>query len=327
MAATGYAQVSPSASGSPASKSAAAGVKKRAVPASERVVLRVGNAEVTEAEFESRIADIEGQPDRDKEGSLEKERRRLGDDYASVLMLSQQAVASHLDATPEIRRKLEVGRIQILSDAEFASLMNQAKPTQEEVRQYYEAHADEYQEVRLRRLFIWKRGPDTQNRRGLAPEAARARADAILKTSAEGGDTTQLTEEFKKSDAGLLDPKPLAFPRVELPPAMEKVAFSAPVGRWSLVQDTAESIILIQLLKRYRQQLGEVASSIEQELQNQTMRAKLNELKKNAGIWMDEQYFGTASGARDEKPRRSSNEPTTLQDPGGNGEGKHEKKQ
>src|SRR5271157_5129975 len=69
VAATGYAQVSPGASGSPASKSAAAGVGKRAVPASERVVLRVGNAEVTEADFESRIGDIEGQADPDREGS------------------------------------------------------------------------------------------------------------------------------------------------------------------------------------------------------------------------------------------------------------------
>ena len=59
---------------------------------SDRVILKVGDVQVTEAEFESRISDIEPQGgDPDKDSVTEKDRRKLGDDYASVLMLSQQA--------------------------------------------------------------------------------------------------------------------------------------------------------------------------------------------------------------------------------------------
>ena len=247
----------------------------------------------------------------------------MGDDYVSVLMLSQQATKNYLDATPEIARKIEVSRIQILSDAEFARLMNQSKPTSDEVTHYYDAHQHEYEEVQIRRLFIWKKGPDSKNTHGLSPEVARARADEILKASAAGSDTTPLAEAFKNSDNALLDQQPLTFPEGELPPAMEKAAFSSQIGKWSQVQETAESIILIQLLKRGQQQLGEVASLIEQRLQNQSMEAKLKELKKSTGVWMDEQYFGAATGSR-EKPGSSSDGSAKLQDSTGNGEGKNE---
>ena len=293
--------------------------------ADEHVVLKVGNKQITEAEFEARIEDIEGEKDADadREGPTKKDRRRLGDDYVSVLMLSQQAVKNHLDTTPEIARKLEVGRIQILSDAEFARLMEQSKPTSDEVTQYYKAHQSEFAEVQIRRLFIWKKSPESKNTHGLSPEVARARADEILKASAAGTDTAPMVEAFKNSDVALLDPQPLTFPRGELSPAMEKTAFSSPVGKWSQVQESAESIILIQLLKRNPQQLGEVASLIETRLQNQKMEAKLDELKKSAGVWMDEKYFGAATGAK-QKPGSSSDGSAKLQDSTGDGEGKHE---
>lgn len=68
----------------------------------DRVILKLGDVQVTESEFESRIAAIEPQGAPDKDSVTEKERRKLGDDYASVLMLSQQAVANHLDSSPTL---------------------------------------------------------------------------------------------------------------------------------------------------------------------------------------------------------------------------------
>ena len=122
------------------------------------MVLKVGNIQVTEEEFESRIKAIEGQGgDPDKEETSAKSRRRLGDDYASVLMLSQQAVANNLESSPEVAQQLAIARMQTLSDSEFAALMRQAEPSLEEINHYYSTHASDYDEVRIRRLFIWKR--------------------------------------------------------------------------------------------------------------------------------------------------------------------------
>jgi parvulin-like peptidyl-prolyl isomerase len=323
LAALGHAQAplsSPAtSSGSPTSSSAA----KASSPA-ERVVLKVGNAEVTQADFESRISDIEPQGDPDKEGPADKDRRKLGDDYASVLMLSQQAVATHLDASPQVSRQLAIDRLQVLSDAEFAKLMEQAKPSSEEISQYYSAHPSDFEEVRILRLFIWKRGGDSKNTRGLSPQEARSRADAILQASAAGRDTTKLTEGFKDSDDGMFDARPFVFPRGELPPRMEKVAFAIKDGEWSEVEDTPNSIILIRLVKRGRQPLEEVSSLIEKEVQSEKMQTMLDDLKKNAGIWMDKEYFGTAVAPVPGAQRRISNPPSKLQESAKKGESNHE---
>ena len=119
--------------------SGASSVSAEKVSSADHVVIKVGKAEVTQSDFESNIGELEPQGE-EAEGAAEKSLRRRGEDYASVLMLSQLAVADHLDDSPEVKRRLEVGRIQVLSDAEFAKLLRQAEPTSEEISKYYSGH-------------------------------------------------------------------------------------------------------------------------------------------------------------------------------------------
>jgi hypothetical protein len=279
---------------------------------SDRVVLKVGNLQVTEGEFESRINDIEG-GDPDKKAPGDKERRKLGDDYASVLMLSQQAVANHLDSSPEVIRQLAVARMQVLSDAQFASLMRQAEPSSAEVEQYYSAHLADYDQVQIRRLFIWKQRDNSKDASALTTQAAQARADQIRQAYASGTDARKLSEDLRKSGDGMLDPQPLSFPRGELSAHMEKVTFALKQGEWAEVEDTPARLLVVQLVKLDRRPLREVSGSVEKELQAQKMQALLDDLKKKSGIWMDEQYFGTAVAPVPDAQRRASNPPSELQ--------------
>jgi hypothetical protein len=281
---------------------------------SDRVILKVGNLQVTEEEFESRISDIEGQSgDPDKAGTNEKDRRKLGDDYGSVLMLSQQAIANHLDSSPEVRRQLATARMQVLSDAEFASLMRQAEPTTEEISRYYAAHLSDYDQVQIRRLFIWRRRDNSKDGQVLSSEAARAHADEIRQAYATGTDAKKLSADLRKSGDGMLDPEPLTFPRGELSAHMEKIAFALKPGEWAEVEDTPARLLVVQLVKHDRQQLGEVSGSIEKELQAQKMQSILDDLKKKTGIWMDEQYFGTAASSAPGVQRHDSDPPSELE--------------
>jgi hypothetical protein len=210
-------------------------------------------------------------------------------------MLSQQAVANHLDASPEVRRDLEVARMQILSDAQFAKLMSESKASPEETRRYYDAHLADYDRVKLRRLFIWKVGGGSKNTRGLPAEDAKAREAAILQASASGGDPVRLAQMFQDSDTGIFDAQPLTFERGELPNVLDKVAFTIKVGQWAEAEDTPDHVILVDLVARDRQPLSDVTSLIEKLVQGEKMQAKLDELKKKTGIWMDESYFGGGS--------------------------------
>jgi len=275
----------------------------------KRVVLKVGGVQVTKEEFESRIRDIE--PGHGEEGAPDKDRQRLGDDYASVLMLSQQAVAKHLDSSPEVARQLDIARMQVLSDAEFASLMRQAQPSFDEIRDYYSAHAADYDEVQIRRLFIWKQRENSKSA-PLTSQAARTKAEQIRKAYASGTDANKISADLIKSGEGMLDPNPLTFTRGELSPQMEKIAFSLKEGEWSEVEDTPARFLLTQLVKRDRQQLGQVSPHIEKQLQDQKMQVLLNDLKKNAGVWMDKEYFGTAVAPVPDAQRRASNPPSEI---------------
>jgi hypothetical protein len=288
------------------------GSAKEASASADRVILKVGETKVTEKEFESSIGDIEPKADPEKAEAAEKDRRRLGDDFASVLMLSQLAVADKLDSSPEIRRQLAVSRLQILSDAQFARLMSQTKSSSEEVSHYYDTHLSEFDRVKIRRLFIWKVGAGSKNSHGLSPEEAKARAAAILQESASGGDAIKLAEMFRDSDRGIFDSEPLIFIRGQLPARVEKVAFTIKPGQWAEAEDTPDHIILVYLAGRDHEPLSIVTGQIEKLVQGAKMQKKLDELKKKAGIWMDERYFGSGGpvGKQSEEQRSVSDRPS-----------------
>lgn len=282
------------------SKSTASTTAKKGGTSADRVIIKVGGVQVTRGQYESEIGDIEPKVDPDKAEAAEKDRRKFGDDYASVLMLSQQAVVNHLDSSPEVRRQLEVARMQILSDAQFARLMSQTKASKEEVSRYYDAHLSEFDRVRLRRLFIWKVGGASKNTKGLPAEDAKARAAAILQESASGGDAVKLAQVFQDTDTGIFDAQPLPFVRGQLPAFMDKVAFTMKPGRWAEAEDTPDHVILVYLEGRDREPLAEVSSLVEKLVQGGKMQVKLDELKKKSDVWLDESYFGSGSAVAKE---------------------------
>jgi len=273
---------------------------------SQRVVLKVGNLQVTQADFETMVRDLEAQ-----QGPADVSRQAIGDNYASLLALSQQAVANHLDSSPEVTRQLALDRTQILSNAEFARLKAEAKPTPEEISAYYSAHLDDYDVVQLRRVFIWTNQEGSKNGHGLSQQDASALAAAVRKAFASGTDVSKpLHDAMHDPESVVFDNEPLTFQRGELPPKMEEAAFALKVGGWTELNDAPGTFVFLQLVKRSRRDLKEVSSQIEKKLQAQKLKEELDNLKKNAGIWMDEQYFAPPS----QKPLASTQPGTSVQE-------------
>jgi len=249
----------------------------------QRVVLKVGNLQITQEQFETYIGDLEVQ-----QGPADLTRKKLGDNYASLLALSQQAMTNHLDSSPEVIRQLAIDRTQILSNAEYARLRAEAKPTPAQISEYYNAHLDDYDVVQLRRVFIYKK---SQGHRGVNPDEVAALATAIRQAYATGSDPKKLV---KDPDTVIFDAQPLTFQRGEMPAAMDKVAFGMQKeGEWTELANESDTLVLVQLVSRGRRSLSEVTPQIEKKLQAQTLRQELDSLKKNTGIWMDEEYFAS----------------------------------
>ncbi|MBZ5571162.1 MAG: peptidyl-prolyl cis-trans isomerase [Acidobacteriia bacterium] len=273
----------------PTSAAAASAPAKSATPPSEKVVIKVGNLQLTQSDFESLLATLEEQ-----QGPADLSRRAIGENYASLLMLAQQAIANHLDSSPDVIRQLAIDRNQILSNAEFARLKNRAKPTAEEISAYYSAHGDDYDVVDLRRLFVWQNSTNSKDGKGMSPPDAQALIAAVRQAFANGGDAANLVQG--KKDV-LLDPQPIPFQRGELPGKLNEAAFGLQPGQWSVVEQTPDALVLIYVVKRYRRDLHEISPVIEKKLQSQKLRSQMEDLKKTSGLWLDEQYFGAATPA------------------------------
>ncbi len=256
------------------------------------MVLKVGDLQITQAAFEQYLADLEAQ-----QGPADLSRKALGDNYASLLMLSRLAVANHLDTSPEVVRQLAIDRTQILSNAEFAKLKAQASPTEAEISAYYNAHLDDYDLVEMKRLFIWPGAAGSNNAQGLTAERAKTLADSIRQVYASGGDTARIQKLIHDtphtSEEIVMDDQPLAFQRGELPAAMSDAAFSLKPGGWTELNSGSGGYVFITVVKRSRKDLKDVSAQIQKKLEAQKLRAELDALKNQSGIWMDETYFAS----------------------------------
>ena len=75
---------------------------------------------------------------------------------------------------------------------------------------------------------------------------------------------------------------------------MAKSAFTIKDGEWAVVDDTSDALVMLQLVKRSRLTLQETSPSIEKKLQSEKLQAKLDNLKKQSGVWLDQAYFAPA---------------------------------
>ena len=258
--------------------------------------MKIGDIQITQTQFDQMYAAFL----KDNEGGVAQKAGTVAANYAGSLMLSKQALAQHLDQEPEVQRELELNRIQILSNAEYERLQQQAKPTMQEISAYYEGHPTEFDEIDIRRIFVYKQKPTTQGH-GLPTAEAQARAEQIHKVVASGGDAKSLIAGTKDA----VDTDPLTFRRGDLPEGLEH-AFDMKQGECSQLVETADVFSTFCIVRKERLPLANATPIIEKRLQAQKLREEMDALKKKTGIWMDDEYFSalvasTSSSASSER--------------------------
>lgn len=292
---------SPSVSPTPAASTPASPTAETPEPP-DTIVLKVGDQQFTKADMDSLIGIL---PPQVQQAIAARGRKDFVDRYALMVMLSQQAHVHHLDQTPDLIRKVAFQKLQLEAQAEME---HQAKVTPEDLQQYYTMHAADYDGIMARQFVIYKKAaepkadaahPTAPIGPGLAPEEAKARAEAIRKELTAGADIKKIMEEFKASSDVRIDSEPRTFRRGGLPPDMEKVAFALKDGEVSEPIDMPQRLVLIQVTGHSRLDLKDVSAEIERALQQQKVNAALDAVKRNTTLWMDEQYFAGPSGPPD----------------------------
>jgi hypothetical protein len=291
----------PAAAPIPAASKTASPVIQPPVP-DDKVVLKIADQQFTKAQFDFLIDHLDP---RSKQAIATQGKKEFADRYALVVALSQEAHEHHLDETPEFTQKLALQKRQMAAQAAFEEINQHAAVSPEEIQQYYTAHLADYDQVTMRQVVVREKPAQPQaapgrpaapaSGPGLSPDEAKTRAEAIRKELIAGTDIKKITEEFKAPGDVIIESEPRKVRRGGMRPDMEKVAFALKDGEVSEPQEVPQALVFIQVLGHGRVDLKDVTPEIERTMKQQKVDAALNGIKKNASVWMDDQYFAAPS--------------------------------
>jgi len=265
--------------------------KSAAGPAdsSDPAVLKVGDEQITKGDFEFMLSTL----DQNGQQALAAQGRKpFGEQYVKILLLYKQALSEHLDATPEIRRELAMGRLRTIAQAEYQHLAEQSTVTPEEEDAFYKAHGQDLEERDVREVAVVRKPKGVAaGAQGLDDDAARQRAETIRKALVSGADPAKLMQDFAVANTVLIDAKPNRIRRGQLIATLDKPAFELKDGEVSDIIETPQAFVFIQIVGRHIPDLKEVTSEIENAIRQQKVNAQMQQLRQAANVWMDDQYF------------------------------------
>jgi DNA-binding transcriptional regulator YdaS (Cro superfamily) len=273
-------------------------------PSPDKVVMKVGQEQVTAGDFDFVIASMSPE---NKRALATQGRKPLGDQYATLLVLEQHAVARHLDSSPAVVRQLAMRRRELLAQAAYSEIARQAAVTPEEASQYYAAHPDEFEQLKIRQVVIRKLAEGAPaGSKGFPLAEAQTRAEDIRKALLAGADPKKVADQFKAADAVMIDAEPRDVGRDVMPPDMQKAASELKDGEISQVFDMPQALVFFQIVSRRQPELKEVSTQIENSLRQKKIDAAVEGLKKEAHIWTDDSYFSAPVSA---PPARATKTP------------------
>jgi len=264
----------------------------------DKVVLKVGDTSVTAGEIEKAIQGLTPQAQRSLAGQNQG-RRPIGDEYVMMLVLSQQALAHHLDSTPEFKELVALSRIKILASQEYQQILQKAVVTPEDISKYFAAHQSEFDEIKVLQVVIRKKAPGAkEGGPGFTAEEAKTRAEEIRKAFIAGDDPAKIADKYQVESLVRVDSHPYPVHRGSMREDMEKAAFELKPGEVTEVFDLGQALAFVKVVSHETQDLKNVSVRIESTLRQQKINNAIDALKKNAKTWMDDAYFASPPGGR-----------------------------
>ena len=268
----------------------------------DKVVLKVGDESISQRELDEFVQALPPQAQR---ALASQGRRGVGDQFALMLVLSQNALKQHLDSTPAFQEALALRRRQLLAAAAYQEIARQSAVTPEEISKYFAAHQSDFEEVRVHQVVIRiKPEGAKEGTPGLTAEEAKTRAEEIRKALSSGVDPKKVAEQFQVANVVRVDAEPFPIRRGSMRADMEKAAFELKEGEISPVFDLPQTLVFFKVASHKVRELKDASSQIENTLRQQKVNSALDDLKKNAKVWMDDGYFAPPSQPAAQAPAK-----------------------
>lgn len=291
------------AGGAPPAASQAPAASAPADGSADKVVLKIGSDQITEAELNALVSKLDPKA---KAVIARKGRRPVADEYIRVYLLSRAAVEQHLDQSPSVRQELQLQRDQILSQAEYDKITEANPVSEEEISSYYADHRAEFETVQTQEILIRKKIADPNNKdswQGMPPEKAKTTAETFRKALLKGKDPAEVSAGYPVSSGVLLiDKTPRTARRADMQAFLAQAVFDVSAPGVTEVLETPTAFIVVKVFSHQKPELKDASGQIRVKLQRQKLDAEVEAMKKKAGVWMDEEYFKEPAGAPSKPP-------------------------
>lgn len=261
-------------------------------PEKGQVLAEVNKKQITVEEFSKEIEKI---PPfiRPMFTQSDKGKREFLDDLITREVVFQEAGRQGLDKDPEYLKRLEeFQRNALLEVLLKKEVEDKASVTEEEVKQYYAAHKEEFRDDKVRASHILVR--TEEEARAVEQELKKGRSFAELAKK-------HSTDAASKKSGGDLG----EFSRGQMIPEFERVAFTLKKGEMSGIVRSEYGYHLIKVMDRKEGKLqeitqvsGQIRQKLQRDKQRQVFEAWIDGLKKAASIRINEDLLKTAAPAQ-----------------------------
>jgi peptidyl-prolyl cis-trans isomerase C len=260
----------------------------------DTVVLTVGNDKITKAQFDMILSTLP--PQQQNAAQTPKGRREIGDKLAEILALAQTARQEKLDQSPKVQMQLTLSTDQLLANTLFRDWVENAKPDDAALHAYYDAHKEEWEQVKARHILIRFQGskvPAAQGEKELTEAEALAKATELRAKIVAGADFATVAKESSDDKGSGANGGDLgAFGKGQMVPEFEKEAFLLPVGQVSQPIRSQFGYHIIKVESHGSKSFDEVKPMILKKLPADMAQKNLADLKAKSPALYNDAYFG-----------------------------------
>lgn len=269
---------------------------QQAAPDADPVVLTVGSEKITQSMFQEIISSLPAQ--QQAQLTTPEARKSLAEQVAELKVMAQEGKARKLDQSAAVKAKIALQSDQILASAVYQQL-TAGNPDDAALRAYYDAHKQDWDEVKARHILIRMQGsrvPLRDGHKDLTDAEALAKAKEVRAKIVAGAKfEDQAKVESDDTGSGENGGDLGTFGAGQMVPEFDEVVFKAPIGQVTEPIKTAYGYHLILVEERKSKPFEEARADIEQKIRPEMGQKAIEALKAKTTVVYNDAYFGKKS--------------------------------
>jgi peptidyl-prolyl cis-trans isomerase C len=259
----------------------------------DTVVLTIGDQKLTRAQFELLLAAIaqNGRP-----ATTPADKRKVAEQYGELETMAQEARKRNLDQSREAKQMLAIQTDSFLASTLAKKITEEVQFTDLDLRAYYDAHKDEFEEAKGSHILIRFKGstvPLKPSEKDLTEPEALAKAQDIRAKLVAGADFATLAKAESDDAGSAAKGGDLGtFKHKQMVAAFDQAAFTLPIGEVSEPVKTQFGYHLIKVSSRGSKSFEDAKAEMEKQLKPKLAKEALEKIKSATPVTLNDEYFG-----------------------------------